>query len=228
MIEIPGLMYKSPYSFTPRQRLMLKLAPTLIATLMKALLATCTKELRHKERIDATLAAHGHAILAIWHETSCMAAVLFRNSGYHTLASYSFDGEMAVRVLRRLGILAVRGSSSNGGTDAIRNLAEALRHVPCVGFTLDGPRGPRREAKAGIAVLSARTGLPVIPLAFTATPAWRLKSWDRMPIPKPFSRIVMDCGEPISPPPGDSPEEVEQMRLRVQTSLNALHASIES
>jgi len=225
--EIPGLLYESPNKFSLKQRFLLRVGPPVFSLCLTSLMVTCRKEVRQARLMEQLGAPGGRAILAIWHETFPMALYLFRNTGYHALASYSFDAEMGVRVLRRFGLFAVRGSSSRGGSEAIKNLQEALKHVPCVGFTLDGPRGPWRVAKPGIGVLSARAGVPVVPLAVAAAPAWRLRSWDKMPVPKPGARIIAECGEPIEPPRDDSPEEVERMRARVEERLNELHRKVE-
>ncbi len=96
-----------------------------------------------------------------------------------------------------------------------------------VGWTLDGPRGPRREAKAGIAYVAARTGFPIIPNAFAVSKSWRLNSWDRMPIPKPGARIICSFGAPIDPPPDTSAAAIEKTRMEVESALNRLHADIE-
>lgn len=176
---------------------------------------------------DAVMKSHGRVIIAIWHESMGLSACHFRGSGYHTLTSYSFDGEMAARVVRRFGMLAVRGSSSRGGAEAVRSLAAALEHVPAVGFTLDGPKGPRRVAKAGVAVLAARTQTPIIPFAITVAPSWRLNSWDRLPVPKPFSRIVSAFGPAVVAPGDDSEEKVEEVRAQIEASLNELHADLD-
>jgi hypothetical protein len=173
------------------------------------------------------LETEGRAIVAIWHESMGLAACHYRNTGFHTLTSYSFDGEFGARVVKRFGLSAVRGSSSKGGSDAVANLAEALNHVQAVGFTLDGPRGPRRVAKPGVAILSARTRTPIIPHAFAVYPAWRLRSWDQFPIPKPFGRIISAYGPPIPPPRDRSPDAVEEVRLAAERALNGLHEEIE-
>jgi lysophospholipid acyltransferase (LPLAT)-like uncharacterized protein len=225
--EIPGLLYRSPNKFSIKQRFLLCVGPPVFALCLRSLMATCRKEFRRDRLTEQLRAPGGRAILAIWHETFPIAVYLLRNTGYHALASYSFDAEMGARVLRRFGFLSVRGSSSQGGREAVINLREALKRVPCVGFTLDGPRGPRRVAKAGIGVLSARAGVPVVPIAVAAAPAWRLNSWDRMAVPKPGARIVAECGEPIAPPRDDSPEEVERMRARVEERLNELHGRLD-
>ncbi|MCL4694910.1 MAG: hypothetical protein KJ060_20655, partial [Candidatus Hydrogenedentes bacterium] len=93
---------------------------------------------------------------------------------------------------------------------------------------LDGPRGPRRESKPGVAILSGRTGAPIIPLVLGVSPCWRLRSWDRMVLPKPFSQIVCAFGEPIEAAQDASPEEVERVRLEVERQLNALQLALET
>jgi hypothetical protein len=156
-----------------------------------------------------------------------MAVCHFRNTGYHTLASYAFDAELGMRVLRRLGIPSVRGSSSRGGSEALHGLELALQHG-VVGWTIDGPKGPRRVAKPGVAILAARAQAPVIPLALHASACWRFNSWDRLGIPKPFCRISIAYGDAIPPPPDETPEAIEETRTRVERELNALHEMLEA
>ena len=226
--RIPGVVYASPYVFTIRQRVVLSILPPVAAACLKGLAATCRMELRGVERLEGVLETHGHVIEAIWHESMGLAAIEHRNTGGHTLTSYSFDGEFAARVVDRFGMFAVRGSSSRGGSDALIGLVEAVKRVRFVGFTVDGPRGPRRTAKPGIAILAARTGIPIVPLAMVAAPVWRLHSWDRFMVPKPFARILGAYGAAIAPPENDSEEAVEAVRLAVERALNELHGELEA
>ncbi len=226
-MKLPGITYDSNRNFSAIQRTQLLLIPPVVSSLMKLLLCTCRLEVRGREHVDQVVNRHGHTLMAIWHES--MAVACWANSGrnYHTLTSHSFDGELAARVARRFGIEAVRGSSSKGGAEGLRQLQLAAQQVDWVGFTLDGPRGPRRVAKPGIGILAARTQLPVIPLAIVPLRAKRLHSWDRIPIPFPFSRVISAFGEPIAPPASDCKDDVEQTRLAVEQGLNRLHEQIE-
>jgi len=224
-LKFPGLQYESPQPFTFRQRLVLAVAPAPIAAVFKLLARTCRFEFRDRHYLE-DVTARGRAIIPIWHECLGLGVFVFRHSNYHSLTSYSFDGELATRIINRFGIEAVRGSSSRGGSDALVNLAKALEYVT-VGFTLDGPRGPRRIAKPGIAILAARTQTPVVPLAFAVDRCWRLRSWDRFPFPKPFARVLGACGPPIPPPRDDAPENVEQARREIEARLNDLQWGLE-
>ncbi|MBI5091066.1 MAG: lysophospholipid acyltransferase family protein [Candidatus Hydrogenedentes bacterium] len=221
------LEYSSPVKFTPSQKCVLWTAPPLIATAYKALAYTCAVEVRGLEHWHDCPPQSRPLIVAVWHECLGLAACWHRNTGYHTLTSYSFDGELAARIVRHFGLRAVRGSSSRGGSKALSQLLAALDVAPAVGFTLDGPRGPRRIAKPGVAILAARAQCPIIPNAFTVTRCWRMNSWDRLIIPKPFAKLICAFGAPISPPPNCSPDAIETTRLEVERALNALHDQID-
>ena len=216
-----------PNRFSPGQRIQLAVLPWLMAKTYILLQRSCTLEMRGEAHYENVLKNNGHCLVAIWHESMVMACCHNRNRGYVGLSSLSFDGEFAARVLKHWHIRAARGSSSRGGHEALAALVEASKTTPVSGFTLDGPKGPPRVAKPGIGVLAARTQLPVVPNAFVACNSWRLHTWDRLVIQKPFSRIICAYAPPIPPPSNDSPEEVERTRLAVEQSLNALYAEIE-
>lgn len=227
-MKLPGLQYHSPYAFSLRQRMRLAFLPPAIAGALRAIYATCRIEIIGGQHYEDTLARDEHAILAFWHETLGMAAAHYQGKNYHTLTSFSFDGEMAARVISWFNEEAVRGSSSKGGAEGLRQLQLALEQIPCVGITLDGPRGPRRQSKVGAAVLAARTGHAILPNAFAAAPCWRLrKSWDQFMVPKPFSTIVCAYGEAIAPPKSEDPEEVEAVRALTESRLLALQEATE-
>ncbi len=214
--------------FTRKQRLQLAVLPVLLADAFYLLYRTCTVETRGREYHDETLRQHGRCHVVIWHESMAMAGCYNRGTDYLTLTSYSYDGEFAARVIKRWRIYAARGSSSRGGSEALDALEEAAKTVPVTGFTLDGPKGPRRVSKPGIAILAARTQLPIVPNAYAVSRAWRMNSWDRFPVQKPFAHIICAYAPPIPPPPDESPEAIEATRLAVETSLNQLHADIET
>ena len=219
---------QGPRQFTRMQRVQLAVFPWLLAKTFETLFRTCTVEVRGLEHYQSTLERHQRCHVVIWHESMALAGCQNRGTDYLTLTSWSYDGEFAARVIKHWRIHAARGSSSRGGSEALAVLVEAAKTVPVTGFTLDGPKGPRRVAKPGIGILAARTGLPVVPNAYVVDRAWRLNSWDRLPIQKPFSRIICAYGPPIPPPPDDTPDAVEKTRLAVEQGLNALHEQIEA
>lgn len=227
-MKLPELNYTSPNTFTRKQRLQLALLPPAIVCLLKAILFTCRCEIRNQHYLDETLAQHRHAILAIWHETTAYALYIHSGSNFHAASSYSFDGELAARLTHQFNVECVRGSSSKGGAEVLRELEKAIPLVGSVGLTMDGPRGPRRHAQPGVAILSARTGIPVVPLAFAINKSWRLHTWDRMAVPKPFARLLYAYGAPITPGESMQREAIDAKRLEIEERLNCVHEEIEA
>jgi lysophospholipid acyltransferase (LPLAT)-like uncharacterized protein len=113
------------------------------------------------------------------------------------LASRSSDGELVARYVRRFGLPVARGSSSRGGSAALRALAVALGEGEDVAVIPDGPRGPRGHAQPGVVALAALSGAPVVPMAFAAQPSLRLATWDEFMIPLPFARAAAIFGAPV-------------------------------
>jgi len=226
-VKLPGLRYANPNTFHGKQRAQLALFPPLIAMTMRILLKSCRWEIRHPEYLDERMAGGAKSVLVTWHEVLPLALYHHRKRNIHTLTSFSFDGELAARVVTRFGSEALRGSSSRGGSGALLQLEKALGQLPCVGLTIDGPRGPRRVAKPGAIIISARTGACIVPNAYAAIRGYRLHSWDRLLLPYPFTQIVCAYAPPLEPPRDSSPEEIERKRLELEGVLNVLHQSLE-
>jgi hypothetical protein len=111
----------------------------------------------------------------------------------YALVSASQDGAWLTAFFSLAGLRTVRGSSSRLGREAASALVETLRAGHDVGITPDGPRGPCYELKPGGVIVARRTRAPVLLVGGEFSSAWRLKSWDRFYIPKPFSRVRMRC-----------------------------------
>jgi hypothetical protein len=211
--------------FSIRQRAALALAPRAVTWVYGGLCRSCAATETGSAHWETVRSGNQPVLLGFWHEALALAAWRFRDTGFYTLTSRSYDGELAARVVRCFGLRAVRGSSSRGGREALAEMQRLVGAGHCLGFTLDGPRGPRRQAKAGMAWLSARLQLPVLPAAFSAGPCWRLASWDRFIVPRPFGRLVTAFGAPLPPPPNTEAASVEAMRKQVETALGALQAA---
>jgi lysophospholipid acyltransferase (LPLAT)-like uncharacterized protein len=67
-------------------------------------------------------------------------------------------------------------------------------------LTPDGPRGPRYRIQPGFIKLAQATGAPIIPIHVRFSSAWRLKTWDRFVIPKPFSKVEVVFARAITVP----------------------------
>ncbi|MBI5103166.1 MAG: lysophospholipid acyltransferase family protein [Nitrospirae bacterium] len=155
-------------------------------------------------------------IFVFWHSMMIPAVFVYRGDGIHVLVSRHGDGELIGRVVKPYRCHTVRGSSSRGGMEALKELVRLARKNRDIAITPDGPRGPAEQVKPGVAQLAKLTGRPVIPGAYSASWIKRLKTWDRFRIPMPFSRLVYVIGEPLY---FQKDEDIETFRLRVEEAL---------
>jgi lysophospholipid acyltransferase (LPLAT)-like uncharacterized protein len=177
------------------------MAPPVVAAAVRALGATLRLTEVGVDALQPRWAEGRPLIYAVWHGRILMipwlTARLRRTRGaraVRVLASRSRDGELVARWVARFGLSVVRGSSSRGGGEALRALAATVRAGQDVAVVPDGPRGPCERLQAGLVVLAAVTGAPIVPLAFAARPARRLASWDRFLVPLPFARAAVVFG----------------------------------
>jgi lysophospholipid acyltransferase (LPLAT)-like uncharacterized protein len=119
-----------------------------------------------------------------------------RGEGITVLISEHRDGELITQVAERLGLRAVRGSTTRGASRALLAMTRLLGEGAELAITPDGPRGPARTFAPGALIVAHRSGVPIIPIGVAASRAWRLKSWDTFLIPKPFAAISIVYGEP--------------------------------
>jgi len=133
---------------------------------------------------------------AFLHGRLLAAGVAFQNLGIGIMSSHHTDGEIIHRVVRKMGYVTVRGSTTRGGARALLELSRLESQIP-LALTPDGPRGPEGKLQDGFALLASKTGRAIIPAGIAATPCVRLNSWDRMVIPLPFARVQVFLAEPI-------------------------------
>ena len=181
-----------PSPYTAKQRLTLAIIPPLAALLIRLLGLTLHYQDIAEPGVTPGNLIPGPTVFAFWHRSLLACAHRFRNLDIAILISPSFDGELIARTVELLGFKAIRGSSSRGGAAGLRAMAEAYAAGHRCAITADGPRGPVFIAKPGTAQLAQFTGAPWVGV-FYALPqrAWRLRSWDRFLIPKPFSRVLL-------------------------------------
>lgn len=132
---------------------------------------------------------HGHLLPLLWHH---------RGSNVAILISEHRDGELIARAAESLGYRLIRGSTTRGAERALLSLVRELKEGRPVAITPDGPKGPARNFAPGALVAGQRSGAPILPVAAGADRAWRLSSWDRFMIPKPFARVTVAYGPPTS------------------------------
>ena len=152
-----------------------------------------------------------NCIYSAWHENMFLWSYVGAYQGANVLVSESRDGEYVGHVLESLGFHTVRGSSTRGAVRALRQLVRSGRATH-VAITPDGPRGPRQHFQQGAVYLASRTGMHIVPIAFAFDRPWRFSSWDRLAMPRPFSRAVCYGGAPIVVPEGCKAAELAYYR----------------
>lgn len=175
---------------------------------------------QHAEQLYAQ---HKRCIWAFWHRAIFGIVWWARNRGVVVLHSANFDGRWAGKVIEWLGYGVAHGSSTRGGLRGLAVMEQRLAEGLDVGFTVDGPRGPRFVAKPGPIMLARNSGCPV--LAFTVgleRARTFQKAWDHFQLPMPFSRAVNLLAPPIHVPPDADRETVELKHAEMQRELDRL------
>ena len=155
-------------------------------------------------------------VFCAWHDAIVLGTFIRPLLNHMILVSRHQDGTFLTDAARMLGLEPVRGSSSRGGAQAVKQLIEKLRDKHLT-MTPDGPRGPRRELKDGIVFIGSRTQHAVVPAGLTAARAWRIKAnWTDMVVPKPFTKVYILLGEPLMIPEDATREELSEWKAELQ------------
>lgn len=204
-------------------------APPVLFVVLWILARTLRVDIEGLELAEERWRRGERVILTFWHGRLLAMAIAVRLTAARVciLVSRHRDGELATRVLRRWGVETVRGSASRGAVTGFLGLVRAYRQGRDLAVVPDGPRGPRCVAKPGVAVLARATGAAVIPIGAAASRAWQLGSWDRMIVPKPFSRVVLVAGRPLALDAAADDATIEAARAGIQSALDELTAEAE-
>ena len=173
------------------------------------------------------LSDYGRLVVAVWHQRLLVAVtyvIKFKNFKPIIMISRSKDGELAARIARKFGLVAVRGSRSKGGESALFAITEALKTNPVVIHIVDGPRGPKGIVHPGLVSIAQVAGAVILPIIVSAQKAWVLKSWDRFLIPKPFSKVTIEWGRPFVVPRDIDPQSHEALRGEIEAYLADAYA----
>ena len=205
-----------------------RLVPFLAAALVRTLAYTLRVGRVGSGPVEDLLREDKRFILAFYHRRLVMMpqAYPFRRTtpegerrGVAILSSDSKDGERSAATWRWFDIHAVRGTAGDRGAQALVKMIRVVKEGWDLGITVDGPRGPRQEVKGGVVAVARKTGAWIVPVCVAYQEAWALRTWDRMLVPKPFSKVVVRYGEPFQvPPKGDE----EAFRVALAVELDAM------
>ncbi len=172
------------------------LAP-LMGLSIALLRATLRVELVNSQHFTELQTRREPILFALWHGRMFLAIDAHRDQNIVTMASKSDDGDIVTRWLESNGYIVTRGSTSRGGSEALRRMVRQVKLGRHVALTVDGPRGPARVVQAGVLRLARLTQAWILPISFSSSWPLFLRSWDRHLLPKPFSRNIVAYGEPF-------------------------------
>lgn len=205
-----------------KDRILIHAADLAFYLLIRTIGSTIRYEVEGWENFESIEANGKLPIYAFWHDRIFASTWYFRNRGIAVITSQSKDGEYIARFIQRLGYRAIRGSSTRGGVGALVEMIKAMRNGTPTAFTLDGPKGPRYEAKPGAVMLAKKTSNPIMPFVVECKRFWTVNSWDKLQIPKPFTHAKVIIAKPLYLSSNADDRELEKALLDLQISLDGL------
>jgi len=140
-------------------------------------------------------------IVCMWHGDLLMQPFNYLNfkkdGNVRAIISEHRDGITIRKTVEHLGIGSFSGSSTRGGAKALIGAIKALKNGTDVAITPDGPKGPIYTIADGVVVLSQKTKAKILPFSSIPNSYWKMRSWDKFIIPKPFGKIDFYIGEPF-------------------------------
>lgn len=208
----------------------LRYAPSAGVWAVRILGKTCRVRYIGLEAAGAGTASLEATVYAMWHDQLLTALVCSQGiiRGLGTLSSEHPDSEMIVRLISKLGLRPIRGSSSHGGIRAMLALIRELKSGGSMVFTPDGPRGPRHKVAEGIIALAQLSGARIVPIACAMRPRFKARSWDRLQIPAPFARAIVIGGDQMRVPGEIDAQGREVLRASLENRLEELTGSAEN
>ncbi len=194
------------------------------AAVLRLLASTWRMRSHNAEGLHEARANNQRIIFALWHGELLPLLWQHRGENVAIVISEHRDGEIVAQIAESLGYSTVRGSSSKGGSRALIGLMREIDAGRDGAITPDGPRGPAHVFAPGVAVAAQRTGALIVPIRASASRAWRLRSWDRFLIPKPFARVDVNYGT-LTGVEAASPREAAEHAPRLQAILEAVPGS---
>jgi lysophospholipid acyltransferase (LPLAT)-like uncharacterized protein len=201
----------------------LAIIPRMLSWLIKIWFATFRVTV-HDVRYREQCREHDNPVIAtFWHYAILYNLYHMRKKTGVAMVSASKDGEYIARLVNFFGFAAVRGSRNRKGMQAMKEMMKLVGEGRHAAIVADGSQGPPQIVQAGSILLASKTEAPILPLLWSASCYYAINSWDRMVIPKPFSRVDLFYGEPIHVPKDLKADGIEEYRLQLEGNLNGIY-----
>ncbi|MFA3782530.1 lysophospholipid acyltransferase family protein [Melioribacteraceae bacterium 4301-Me] len=205
-----------------RKKILYYLGLTVLSSLINFLMKTVKIRYKNYSTIEKFKSEKQNFVSAFWHGTMLTGWYIHKDTNIAALVSKSKDGDILEKLLGRWGYKVVRGSSSNGGKEALLLLLELAENGYSIAITPDGPKGPPYKMKAGAVITAKTKKIPLILAGISCCKKKVLKSWDNFEVPYPFSIINVVFSEPIWIDSKLNYEETNKLITDCEIKLNKL------
>lgn len=189
---------------------------------------------RGNQHLEKLMAAGSPAIIAYWHQMQLFGAwyvLRMAQQGLRVtfLTSPSVSGEVPAAIIPRFGAGVLRGSAKRSAGQTLKDMYEVLTaQRASLVIAPDGPTGPLHEFKPGNIMLARMARVPIVLVAYAASPCIRWRSWDRSIVPWPFARVAIAVDEPILIPAKAGTDDLVALRLQIEERMAALVRTAEA
>lgn len=205
-------------------QLSLAVVPLFYNVISRTLFATCRTHEHGRHHLAACEKQPAAFIAAFWHYSVLYIIHRSRHKSWVAMVSASRDAEYVAKILDHMGCETVRGSRSRGGLSSLKRMITLVKNGKNAAIVADGSQGPPRQVQAGVILLASKTGVPILPVIWGADRYFAFKSWDRTLLPKPFARIGLWYGEPLSVPGKLKSADLQIYRRNLEERLNNLYS----
>jgi lysophospholipid acyltransferase (LPLAT)-like uncharacterized protein len=210
-----------------------------LATLYLRLVYRTTQWSHWGSEASAKVRAEGKpVIVCFWHQRLLLMSYMWAEMHpmpFAMLSSPHRDARLAQRVIASFGLGAIIGTRgkagrkrSSGAAVAFLRMLQALRSGATVGFTPDGPHGPRQRCPLGPLLLAQKSSAPLYPVAAGTRNRFVLNTWDKFQVCLPFGKGITAWGEPLLVPADADATTLEHLREVFEARMNALAASLDT
>ncbi|MAF89966.1 MAG: hypothetical protein CL674_01740 [Bdellovibrionaceae bacterium] len=160
-------------------------------------------------------------LISLWHGNELAILHISKRYKLSALVSHSKDGQLMTNVLQMMGVKIARGSSSRGGVGGLKALIRLIKKGFATVYAVDGPKGPYRVIKPGLFEAAKLSRAKIYPSGIAVSNYWMSKrSWNKAILPKPFSKIVMVIGKPMTAEAVKADPRSTDLRLEMTQSMH--------
>ena len=175
----------------------IKIVPFILQLFVRFIYLTNKKTYHATTKLDE----NENFIVSMWHGDLLMQPFNYQNfrpkGTVKAIISEHRDGEAIRKTVEYLGIGSLAGSSTRGGAKALIGAIRSIKNGVDIAITPDGPKGPIYSVADGVVIISQKTKAKILPFSCVPSKYWKMKSWDKFIIPKPFGKIDFYIGDPI-------------------------------